>query len=66
VLLETDVAPECYSTLCGLLHRLRAGAKALSYLDLRKIWGPLHMPFPYNQVNKTIHQILLDVPTYKY
>ncbi|CAN0493679.1 unnamed protein product, partial [Discosporangium mesarthrocarpum] len=51
VLLETDVATEVYPELSILLSKMKRGSKALTYLDLRKMWGlPL---FPFRQVCET-------------
>jgi len=39
VLLETDLGATVYPDLCVLLRRMKSGARAFTYLDLRKIWG---------------------------
>lgn len=49
VLLETDVSSEVYPQLARFLSGMRKGSHALTYLDLRKMWG--NLPFPYRQVD---------------
>lgn len=39
VLLETDLGAAVHHDLCMLLRRMKSGARAFTYLDLRKIWG---------------------------
>jgi len=39
VLLETDLGATVYPDLCVMLRRLKSGARAFTYLDLRMIWG---------------------------
>lgn len=39
VMLETDIPPEIQSQLCQLLGNMHEGARTLTYLDLRKLWG---------------------------
>lgn len=48
MLLETDVSSEVYPELSRFLSAMRKGAHALTYLDLRKMWG--NLPFPFRQV----------------
>ncbi len=44
VLLETDLGATIYPDLCALLRRMKPGARAFTYLDLRKIWGVASPP----------------------
>lgn len=39
VLLETDLGAAVHHDLCVLLRSMKSGARAFTYLDLRKIWG---------------------------
>lgn len=40
VMLETDIPADLQPQLCDLLSGMAEGARTLTYLDLRKIWGP--------------------------
>ena len=48
VLLETDMPVKCFGRLDDLLHRMKTGAKALTYLDLKKTW--VAPPFPFSRM----------------
>jgi len=54
VLLETDLAPTIYPDLCDLLRQLKKGARAFTYLDLRKIWTSGIFPYRQLDINRPI------------
>lgn len=54
VLLETDLASTIYADLCALLRRLKKGARAFTYLDLRKIWSSGVFPYRQLDINRPI------------
>lgn len=53
VMLETDFPPEIHPDLCSLLSNLKQGARSLTYLDLRKLFGDQKNPlFCQLDINK--------------
>lgn len=50
VLLETDLSHTIYPDLCRILGSMKKGARAFTYLDLRKIWA-LSGCFPFRQLD---------------
>lgn len=54
VLLETDLAASIYHDLCKLLRQMKRGARAFTYLDLRKIWTAGPFPFRQLDINRPI------------
>lgn len=49
VMMETDIPFDLYPQLQRLLASVKDGARVLSYLDLRRVWGD-HGPLPYKQL----------------
>lgn len=54
VLLETDLSATIYPDLCRLLRKMKRGARAFTYLDLRKIWAAGAFPFRQLDINRPI------------
>ena len=54
VMLETDIPLDLHPSLCALLGSMHDGARTLTYLDLRKIWG-FAGPFPFSQLDSNRH-----------
>ncbi|CAM9962378.1 unnamed protein product [Phaeothamnion confervicola] len=45
---------DCYPELSRFLYRMRPGAQALTYLDLRRMWDAPPFPFRQVEVNRTV------------
>ncbi|CAM9861953.1 unnamed protein product [Chrysoparadoxa australica] len=54
VLLETDIGSERYWDFAMFLHGMKAGAHALTYLDLRRFWEAPPMPFQQMAINASL------------
>ena len=57
LMMETDVPVHLYTKLCELLAGMHDGARLLSYLDLKKLWGQACQgvcPFTQMPCNKTL------------
>ncbi len=55
IMLETDVPNHLQGSLCNLLALMHDGSRALTYLDLRKVWlSNNYFPFKQMESNKNL------------
>lgn len=54
IMLETEIPADLYGDLCALLKRMKAGARTLTYIDLRQMWTGGQCPFKRHECNKFV------------